>query len=95
MVRNSPSPPSACPFVSMDNRNTYEQSDRERVERALLDIPAVAARLGVSERFVRRLVSERRIAYLKIGHFVRFEAEQVEQWIEASRVLAVPNGGRR
>ena len=55
-----------------------------------MDIPAVAARLGVSERFVRRLVSERRIAYLKIGHFVRFEAEQVEQWIEASRVPGGP-----
>jgi excisionase family DNA binding protein len=46
----------------------------------------VAARLAVSERFVRRLVFERRIPFLKIGHFIRFEADEVEQWIEAQRV---------
>ena len=33
----------------------------------LLDIDGLADRLGVGERFVRRLVEEWRIPYLKIG----------------------------
>lgn len=72
------------------------KASADRVNRlhphALLDIADVAERLAVSERFVRRLVFERRIPFLKIGHFVRFEAEVVERWIEATRV---PNEVRR
>jgi excisionase family DNA binding protein len=53
---------------------------------ALLDIAGVAERLSVTERFVRRLVFERRIPFLKIGHFVRFEPAEVERWIAEARV---------
>ncbi|MAT03637.1 MAG: DNA-binding protein [Acidimicrobiaceae bacterium] len=52
----------------------------------LLDIAGLADRLGVGERMVRRLVSERRIPFLKIGRHVRFEADAVEAWIRESRV---------
>ena len=52
----------------------------------LLDIAGLADRLGVGERFVRRLVSERRIPFLKIGRHVRFEVDEVEAWIQESRV---------
>ena len=40
---------------------------------ALLDIDGLAARLGVTARFVRRSVEERRVPYLKIGRLVRFD----------------------
>ena len=40
----------------------------------LMDITAVAGRLGVSVRHVRRLVNERRIRYIKWGHLFRFGA---------------------
>lgn len=53
---------------------------------ALLDIDALADLLGVSERFVRRLVEERRIPFLKIGRHVRFDRAEVESWIQSSRV---------
>lgn len=52
----------------------------------LLDIDSVARRLGVSGRYVRRLVAERRIAYVKVGHLVRFESADVARWIDDSRV---------
>lgn len=52
----------------------------------LLDAEGLAARLGVTARFVRRLVEERRIPYLKIGRLVRFEPAEVELWIGESRV---------
>lgn len=52
----------------------------------LLDIAALAALLGVTERFVRRLVDERRIPFLKIGKFIRFEPADVAAWIDEQRV---------
>ena len=55
---------------------------------ALLDIGAVAERLGVTERLVRRLVAERRIPYVKVGRFVRFDPVLVADWIRASRIPA-------
>jgi excisionase family DNA binding protein len=51
-----------------------------------VDIAGVAARLSVTERFVRRLVFERRIPYLKIGHFIRFDPAEIERWIGEARV---------
>jgi excisionase family DNA binding protein len=51
----------------------------------LIDVEAVARRLGVTVRFVRRLVFERRIAYVKVGRHVRFEPAVVERWIAEAR----------
>ena len=53
---------------------------------ALLDIPAVAERLGVTERFVRRLVEENRVTYHKVGKFVRFYQQDITDWIAEGRV---------
>jgi excisionase family DNA binding protein len=52
----------------------------------LLDRDELAARLGVSERFVRRLVEERRIPYVKIGRFVRFDPVEIDRWLTPQRV---------
>jgi len=63
-----------------------ESSAGPREAPSLLDIDGLAQRLGVSERFVRRLVEERRIPFHKIGRFVRFDPSDVERWIARSRV---------
>ena len=55
---------------------------------SLIDTATVAARLGVTERFVRRLVDERRIPFLKIGKFVRFDPDEIAEWIDEQRVAA-------
>lgn len=52
----------------------------------LIDIEAVAGRLGVGVRHVRRLVAERRIPYIKWGHLIRFDPAEVAAWVERSRV---------
>jgi excisionase family DNA binding protein len=54
----------------------------------LIDIDEVAVRLGVSTRYVRRLVAERRIAYLKVGRLLRFDADVVDAWLAACGVSA-------
>ncbi|MHB8437498.1 MAG: helix-turn-helix domain-containing protein [Acidimicrobiales bacterium] len=54
----------------------------------LLDIAALAEWLSTTPRHVRRLVAEHRIPYLKCGHFVRFDREDVARWLAAARVPA-------
>jgi excisionase family DNA binding protein len=51
----------------------------------LVDIDAVAARLGVQVRHVRRLVFERRIPFLKWGHLLRFDPAEIEGWLDTAR----------
>lgn len=53
--------------------------------RPLMDIDGVAERLSVGVRHVRRLVTEERIPYVKWGHLLRFEPEEVEKWINDNR----------
>lgn len=52
----------------------------------LLTADQVAERLRATPRFVRRLVHERRIAYVKVGRLVRFEPAAVSEYIERNRV---------
>jgi excisionase family DNA binding protein len=52
----------------------------------LIGIEEAAARLGVTPRFVRRLVDERRIPFHKIGKFVRFDPADIDYYISRGRV---------
>lgn len=56
-----------------------------RTGRSLMDLAAVAERLGVGERHIRRLVYERRIPYIKWGHLLRFDPDEIDAWIDQSR----------
>jgi excisionase family DNA binding protein len=38
--------------------------------------------------FVRRLVRERRIPYVKVGHYVRFDPRDLDAFLDAGRVPA-------
>lgn len=66
--------------------STTTQADRL----PLMDLPAVAVRLGVNERHVRRLVAERRIPFLKWGHLLRFDPVEIDAWLNTSRVPPGP-----
>ena len=55
----------------------------------LVDIPGAARLLATSERHVRRLAQERRIPFVKVGHFVRFDLRDIERWLEAQKVVEV------
>ena len=54
------------------------------------DIPQLltidlAERLGVTERYVRRLVAERRVPYRKLGKLIRFADHEIAAWLETTR----------
>jgi excisionase family DNA binding protein len=54
----------------------------------LLTVEQAAERLGTSARFVRRLVAERRIAYVKVGRHVRIAEADLVSFVAAGRVEA-------
>ena len=51
----------------------------------LIDLPQLATRLGVNQRYVRRLVAERRIPFIKLGWLLRFDPAEVERWLDEGR----------
>ena len=45
----------------------------------LMSVPEVAEVLGVKEPTVRKWIQEKKIVYIKIGSFVRFDPEYIEK----------------
>jgi excisionase family DNA binding protein len=62
------------------------RSTTELATPPLLDVDGLAERLGVTVRFVRRLVEDRRVPYVKVGRLVRFDPADVEGGILANCV---------
>lgn len=54
-----------------------------------LTVAETAEYLNTSERFVRRLVAERRIAFHHVGRHVRFALSDLDAWLAAGRVEAI------
>ena len=52
----------------------------------LLTIDQAAEYLSTGQRFVRRLISERRIPYVKLGKHVRLERCTLDAFVAAGRV---------
>ena len=63
-------------------------------ENTMLDVAAAAAYLGVTERWMRRAVAERRIPFHKLGRFVRFHVDDLDAYLASQRVPAVDGGQR-
>jgi excisionase family DNA binding protein len=55
----------------------------------LLTVDEAAERLGTSTRFVRRLIFERRIAFVKVGRHVRITPSDLDAYIAAARIDAL------
>lgn len=51
-----------------------------------MTLQEAAAYLNVNERYVRHLVSERRIAYHKLGRLLRFRVEDLDRFLASGRV---------
>ncbi len=55
----------------------------------LLTVAEAGDMLGTGERFIRRLIAERRIRYVKLGHPVRIPEGAIAEYIEARTVEPV------
>jgi excisionase family DNA binding protein len=56
------------------------------ITEALLTVEAAATRLSTSPRFIRRLIAERRIEFVRIGRHVRISESALADFIEAGKV---------
>jgi excisionase family DNA binding protein len=52
----------------------------------LLTIEQAGEYLGTGGRFIRRLVAQRRVGYVKLGKYVRLQRSALDAFIEAGRV---------
>ncbi|WP_338678362.1 helix-turn-helix domain-containing protein [Streptomyces sp. SCSIO 30461] len=55
----------------------------------LLTVAEAAERLGTGVRFIRRLISERRIRYVKLGKHVRISESVLAAYVEERTVEPV------
>lgn len=53
---------------------------------SLLTVEQASERLGTSTRFVRRLIAERRITFIKVGRHVRIDTADLDAFVAAGRV---------
>lgn len=61
--------------------------------RELLSVPQAAERLGTPERFVRRLIAERRVRFYRVGKYIRFDSRDLDAFVGAG--LVEPRDGSR
>jgi putative molybdopterin biosynthesis protein len=54
----------------------------------ILTIAEVAKRLGMHPVTVYRLVKEDRLPVFRVGRMLRFDAAELEKWIERTNLLA-------
>jgi excisionase family DNA binding protein len=60
-----------------------------------LTVVEVAAYLNTSERFIRRLIAERRVAFHHVGRHVRFAVSDLDTFVRAGRVEPVTRRSAR
>jgi excisionase family DNA binding protein len=61
----------------------------------LLTVDQAAERLATKPRFIRRLIAERRIPYIKLGHHVRIDTTDIDAFIERGRIASTAGTGHR
>ena len=64
---------------------TRKTTDARSAEQ-LLSVEAAAERLDTTVRFIRRLIAERRIEFVKVGRHVRISETALADFIEAGKV---------
>lgn len=60
----------------------------------LLTINELIALLKVKESFIRALIYQRRIPYIKVGRLVRFKGNVIERWLLQCSTKDSPTGGK-
>ncbi|MBM4794960.1 excisionase family DNA-binding protein [Streptomyces sioyaensis] len=61
---------------------------------SLLTVDQAAARLGTTARFPRRLIAERRIAFVRVGSHVRIKESALVAYIEGNTVQPIRRRSR-
>jgi excisionase family DNA binding protein len=77
------------PTQQLKSEQVQPRTSDERVHLGrLLTIPEAGEATATSERFIRRLVAERRITFVKVGKFVRIPESAVHRFLADGTVEA-------
>jgi excisionase family DNA binding protein len=69
-------------------RDEVEAAKEMRPRSKWLDETQAAVYLNTSQRFVRRLVQERRIPFHRVGKFIRIAPKDLDAFVQAGRIEA-------
>jgi excisionase family DNA binding protein len=72
--------------ATLDPMTTRAAQGQHLDRGALLTVAQAGEYLGTGERFIRRLITERRISFVKIGKYVRLERSTLDAFVDAGRV---------
>jgi excisionase family DNA binding protein len=70
-------------------------SRRDQAASVLLTVEVAAERLSTSPRFIRRLIAERRIEFVKVGRHVRISESALHDFIDAGRIEPLTTASTR
>jgi excisionase family DNA binding protein len=59
-----------------------------------LGVPEVCQQLGVRPYLVYKLAANRELAHVRVGKFLRFAQEDIDDYLARQRVEAQPQGSR-
>ena len=70
----------------MASRSTQGSDLDAQVGEPLMSVEQAGEYLGTGPRFIRRLITERRISFVKVGKYVRLERATLDAFVDAGRV---------
>jgi excisionase family DNA binding protein len=70
----------------MTSRRAPQRVPDRKPRDQLLTVEQASDYLGTGERFIRRLITERRISYVKVGKYLRLERSALNALVDAGRV---------
>ena len=70
----------------MTSRPAHRRNLDATTRDQLMTVQQAGEYLGTGERFVRRLITERRISYVKIGKYVRLERTALDALVDSGRI---------
>ena len=56
----------------------------------LINVEAAGAYTGLSVSTLYKMVSQRRIPYVKVGRLVKFDVELLDKWLRQHTVMPMP-----
>lgn len=73
----------------LQDKSSSSEGSVHRQSKRLLNMSETSQYLGISKSLLYKMVSERRISFIKIGHRTFFYPEDLDMYIEKGRKKAI------
>ncbi len=62
----------------------------EQITRRLLNIDETSEYLGLAQTTIYKMVSQRRLPFVKVGRLVKFDKDLLDEWIKQHTFMPMP-----